>query len=187
MRRLSSGIKYLLSLSILNYCHFLHKGSSSALCDRVKSNKRKRETLRAGCWRELREEVCAKNNLLVRRPRAWVEFLGYLKEKRLHTWVQLYYQTQGFSAFLGGRLPISLPPLWCNAHKCLVNSLSLRGSQRWKHLYLKPKNSNMVARITFSWNCVPKSCFLWCSISMCYCWLFVCFLKQDQFMEKETK
>lgn len=139
----------------------------------VKDNKRKRETLRAQCWRESWEEACAKNNMLVRRPR---EFLGYLKEKRLHTQVQLYHQTPGLLLFWEEGSLFHFHHFDYNANKCLIkcNSFSLRGSQRWKCLHIKPKNSN---RMIFSWNYVSKSCLPWCSISVRYALgtkLFLC-------------
>lgn len=60
----------------------------------------------------------------------------------------------------------------CNANRCLIkcNSLSLRGSQKWKHLHIKPKNSNMVARMTFSWNCGQVLFSMVQHISVLYAW-----------------
>lgn len=57
-----------------------------------------------------------------------------------------------------------------NTNKCLIkcNSLSLGCSLRWKHSHIKLKNSNMAAGMTFCWNYVSKSCFSWCSMSVCY-------------------
>lgn len=54
-----------------------------------------------------------------------------------------------------------------NTTKFLIkgNGFSLVCSLKWKHLYTDLKNSNIAA---FCRNYVAKSCFSWCSMSVCY-------------------